>query len=252
MSTFCDVPEEHSQSDTSFSCSTIDTLLSPRATPMSRETSAGSASTLTSSSPPEPSITSDRLSQIVDAFEEAQKSYFDGFENGPYILKGEYSLAEFEQLDRFETKWRIGYNVELRQILLYGDPSPPHETTISAFRSLFLESFKRVLATLQTSSTSFNAADPDEKEEALLYSRGGSTTQLGNIAKQADECLRPFNCREGAGGLVLEVAYKNESREELLSEVIDWHVYGKAGLSIGIKVSSCVLPLGARLTSFID
>ncbi|KZV82593.1 hypothetical protein EXIGLDRAFT_778371 [Exidia glandulosa HHB12029] len=82
-----------------------------------------------SSSPPELGVARHEVNVILAAFEEAVSRYRQGEENGPYELRGEFSQADFEELDRHELKCRLAYDK------IKKNPDNPYDPFITVFFS---------------------------------------------------------------------------------------------------------------------
>ncbi|KZV82594.1 hypothetical protein EXIGLDRAFT_843557 [Exidia glandulosa HHB12029] len=190
-----------------------------------------------SSSPPEFGIAEEKNEELLAAFDEAISRYREGEEDGPYELRGKFSQADFEELDRCERKWRLAYDKVTHRILLYGDPTIPHEATIWSLTLLIHEAASTFLTDItQTADPFFNQFSPSQKARALLQFSGGETRNLGVMMKQADQLLQ-LRCGDPTRRtLALEVAFRNESSTTAAEETLAWVENGFTELALTVKI----------------
>jgi hypothetical protein len=209
------------------------------------------------------------VDHALKAFEAAKGEYERG-ENGPFELQGSYSLAEYERLlDVTETRWRLAYWLNDGTIFFYGDPSFPHEAMGSYLFADLNSELQDYLqegppsgdqeadSDIAKGKTAFlifaapspkNRLDPDPDPFQHIRHPGKGYIRAkkdGPLMKEPDYYIALHDTstlsQEPVPIVVFEGAYKNETIEELVFEILRWREAG-AAISIGIKANVGSLP----------
>lgn len=104
-------------------------------------------------------------------------------------------------------RWKLAYEDEGGSILLYGDPSPVHEGTRGFVAQLIVLELGRVGGL--------------DGGKAMRLSPS-PVCQLVDSRKEPDFSFKPKDCKQYSPTLVCEIAYHNESMEELRRELSRW------------------------------
>ena len=156
------------------------------------------------------------VKQMDKGLQKGKDSYFasvklaaQGLESqrGPWVVAEGVAPGLFEMWSaKQESRWKLAYKDEGGIILLYEDPSPVHEGTSGVIAQLILLELMRA-----------GGLDAGGKAMRLLRT---PICQLVNSRKQPD--FKPKDCKQYSPTLVCELAYQNESMEELRRELSRW------------------------------
>ncbi|KAI5077976.1 hypothetical protein GOP47_0007800 [Adiantum capillus-veneris] len=134
---------------------------------------------------------------------------------------------------KIHTCWKVAFYSTSRQkgdVLLYGDPSLVHESTIESLKSRIQSQVHDVL---RGHHLYF---------DEVVYLLGAASHNLPNgIVKQPDAAYTSVGAKPPLKPrMTLEVAYKNENLERLIEEVKlwnSWDIKYSAGIKIEVKVT---------------
>jgi hypothetical protein len=189
-------------------------------------------------------LVNDEVDAIFAAFDKAKLKYMNGTSRGPYELRGQYSRACFERFRMLsEDFWKLAYIEEQKLVVFYGDPSAPHESCARHFSwSIMrqLEDFLREAPSTGDALTDELLAKSLGDAAEILEDAGTGTFELrgrdsGVVLKEPDITINVLSPPKHTPLVLGEVAYKNESFKELVSEV--WLEKTAAPVVIGLKAS---------------
>lgn len=179
-------------------------------------------------------LTGVAVKHMDTGLQKAKDSYFkavwlaaQGLESeyGPWVVAEGIAPGLFEMWTaQQESRWKLAYENDGGIILLYGDPSPVHEST-SGYIS------KSIIGKL-------TQAGGEAGTDSIDYSPS-PLCQLVNSQKEPDFAFQPSDCAENKPTLVCEVAYENESMTELRRELSRWtEREDLAKMCIGVHVNT--------------
>ncbi|KZV81227.1 hypothetical protein EXIGLDRAFT_731573 [Exidia glandulosa HHB12029] len=139
-----------------------------------------------------------------------------------------------------ESNWRPyrpAYDKVAHRILLYGDPTRPHEATVASLRSLLANAATAFFAQLgQTADSDFNHFTPGDRFQSLFQFLGASTCEFVTSMKQADELVQVRGVDRQRRVLALEVAFSNESSGSAANETLAWIESGRVDFALTVKI----------------
>ena len=179
------------------------------------------------------------LQKAKDSYFKSVKLAAQGLESeyGPWVVAKGVTPGLFEVWSaKQESRWKLAYEDEGGIILLYGDPSPVHQGTSGLIGQLILLELAR-------------AGGLDAGGRSMRKSPS-PICQLVNSRKEPDFSFKPKDCKQYNPTLVCEIAYKNESMEELRGELSRWTAREDlAQMCFGVFVNT--EPRGAALDPYL-
>jgi hypothetical protein len=145
------------------------------------------------------------------------------FQTGPWFIAGDIPQTVFEAwVATVLAVWRLSYEIGQGNVLLYGDPLPPHARTagwfLVEFASAIEENFGKQI------------------RKSLFYSTDEDYSIPGYGIKVPDLCIVPRR-RGQVPCVVAEVGYHNEQNFQRVREEVDlWVTFG-VPIVIGVKIT---------------